>query len=141
LKRLDVWIIAGVFAVAAAAFFAVSHFGGAFEGAGAGTGAAFEGAGAGGAGTGAVAEVYVKNELVRTLDLSEDGLVEVEDAGAYNLLEVKDGTIRMAEANCPSQTCVHTGAKSAGGSMIVCLPNRVVVKITGAPEEVDSVAN
>jgi hypothetical protein len=133
LKRLDVWIIAGVFAAAAAAFFAVGHFSGATDG-----------VGGVGAGTGVFAEVYVINELVRTIDLREDGLIEVEGADAYNLLEVKDGTIRMAEANCPSQTCVHAGTKSASGSLIVCLPNRVVVKLTGAPEEaeeVDAVAN
>jgi hypothetical protein len=123
LKKLDVWIVLIVFAVAAAAFALVQH------------------ARSTASAPGGYAEVYVKNELVETIDLRTNGRFAVKNEEGYNLLEVEDGGIRMAEADCLSQTCVHAGAKSMGGEIIVCLPNRVVVKIVGAPEGVDTVAN
>ncbi|MDR3364525.1 MAG: NusG domain II-containing protein [Clostridiales Family XIII bacterium] len=122
MRKLDAIILVTVFAVSAVAFLIVNHYGG-------------------GGNAGRYAEIYVENKPAGTIDLREDRLVEVENADGYNLLEVKDGSIRMLEADCLSQTCVNTGAKSEGGSMIVCLPNRVVVKIVGAPEGVDIVAN
>jgi hypothetical protein len=124
LKKLDVIILIAVFAVGLAAFFLMNHLGNNVDV------------------PGAYAEVYVKNELVETIDLSEDRFIEVKNSDGYNLLQVKDGNIRMAEANCHSQTCVHLGAQSLPGRTIVCLPNRVVVKIIGAPDapvEVDIV--
>lgn len=125
MKKLDVLILAVVLVVAAAAFFAIRLFGNEADNAG------------------GYAEIYVKNELFETVSLDKDRLIEVENADAHNLLEVKDGSIRMIEASCHSQTCVHTGARSSGGQTIVCLPNRVVVKIVGAPSEegVDIIAN
>jgi hypothetical protein len=126
LKKLDGIILVAVFAVGLAAFFLMNHTGGSADS------------------PGKYAEVYVKNELVETISLSGDRLIEVENPDGYNLLQVKDGRIRMVEADCHSQTCVHLGAQSLPGQTIVCLPNRVVVKITGAsdapaPEDVDVV--
>ena len=46
-------------------------------------------------------------------------------------LEVKDGRVRMIDSACPDKLCVKTGWISRPGESIVCLPNRVVIEITG----------
>lgn len=39
--------------------------------------------------------------------------------------------LRVAEADCPGQDCVHTGAISLAGESIVCLPAEVTVTLVG----------
>ena len=43
----------------------------------------------------------------------------------------EDGGLRVLEADCPTQDCVHTGAISRSGQSIVCLPARIIIQLTG----------
>lgn len=52
-----------------------------------------------------------------------------------NKLVIKDGEAYIEEASCPDKQCVKQGKISKAGEMLVCLPNRVVVKIIHANEE------
>ena len=58
-------------------------------------------------------------------DLSCDQVIQI---GETNVCEIRDGQIRMIEADCPDQLCIKQGAFGADGGMIVCLPNRVVIE-------------
>ena len=44
----------------------------------------------------------------------------------------EDGGLRVSEADCPTQDCVHTGTISRSGQSIVCLPARIIIQLTGA---------
>ena len=48
-----------------------------------------------------------------------------------NVCEIKNGTVSMTEADCPDQLCVHQREITSAGGTIVCLPNRVVLEISG----------
>ena len=56
---------------------------------------------------------YTHNCYTLTVTASEDGL-------------------RVSEADCPTQDCVHTGRISRAGQSIVCLPAQVAVQLVGA---------
>ena len=44
-----------------------------------------------------------------------------------------DGSgVRVADSDCPTQDCVHTGTIARAGQSIVCLPAQVVVHLEGA---------
>ncbi|MCR4401297.1 MAG: NusG domain II-containing protein [Firmicutes bacterium] len=43
----------------------------------------------------------------------------------------EDGRARVLDSDCPDRVCVRTGWIDQPGETIVCLPNRVVVKIQG----------
>ncbi len=58
-------------------------------------------------------------------DLSRDQVIPI---GETNVCEIRDGQVRMIEADCPDQFCVKQGAFGVDGGMIVCLPNRVVIE-------------
>ena len=58
-------------------------------------------------------------------DLSCDQIIRI---GETNVCEIRDGQVRMIEADCPDQLCIKQGAFGADGGMIVCLPNRVVIE-------------
>ena len=47
--------------------------------------------------------------------------------------------MRVAEADCPTQDCVHTGTITRSGQSIVCLPARIVIQLTGGQPDGDAV--
>lgn len=86
---------------------------------------------------GARAEIYVDGEAVDSYPLNEDRTFTVY--GDYaNVIEIKGGSVSIVKSDCPGGDCVRTGRISSAGRSIVCLPNRVEVRITG-DNEVDFV--
>ena len=60
-----------------------------------------------------------------------------------NVIEVDRYRVRMVHADCPDNDCVRQGWISCPGQIIVCLPNRVVIKIIASknlPDEPDAVS-
>ena len=53
----------------------------------------------------------------------------------YNVVVISGGTVSVTEASCKNQVCVKHGAISRPGESIVCLPNRLVVRIENSSEE------
>ena len=83
------------------------------------------------------------NEVIATLPLDEDAAyaVQGEDGDTTNLVVIEDGTVHMEEADCPDQLCVKQGKIRYAGDSLICLPNRVVVEISGEDEQaLDAVA-
>lgn len=69
-------------------------------------------------------------QTVRLDRLTEELTVLVE--GTYHLTVTLDKTgVRVAESDCPGQDCVHTGTITRAGQSIVCLPEQVVVQLSG----------
>lgn len=92
---------------------------------------------------GAYVEITVDGEIYGTYALSENQTVEIKKNGkVINILSIKDGKADMTDADCPDLLCVHQRAISKENETIVCLPNKVVVKIIGAKEKsnIDSIA-
>lgn len=83
--------------------------------------------------------VIYGNEIYGEYDLNEDQTIEINGG---NTCEIKDGKARMISADCPDKLCVHSREISDTGESIVCLPNHVILKITGDDEEdnIDSIA-
>lgn len=82
-----------------------------------------------------IAEVFLHNKLVKTIDLDrvEQPYTFRLDTGngGYNVLKVSPGKIEVVEANCRDQICVNQGAIHDGVKPIVCLPHELVIKING----------
>lgn len=69
-------------------------------------------------------------ESVSLNSLTQPRTVTVD--GTYHLTIALDKTgVRVAESDCPGQDCVHTGTITRAGQSIVCLPEQVVVQLTG----------
>ena len=49
----------------------------------------------------------------------------------YNIVEIRGGAVSVTEASCKNQVCVRHRGISQSGESIVCLPNRLVVRIEG----------
>lgn len=81
------------------------------------------------------AEIYIDGELCYTLALGENKTLEILD-GKMKIV-VEDGQIYVSESDCNEQLCVHASKLGSQGGVIVCLPNRVVIKVTS--KEVDAI--
>lgn len=88
--------------------------------------------------------ITASGEVYGTYSLSEDNTIHVEQYDTYsdgmpplheNVVVIHNGTVHMESADCRNQVCVHTGEISKAGESIICLPNKVVVEITGSTEK------
>ena len=75
-------------------------------------------------------QVVVKVDGTETARLPFDRDT-VYDIGTGNVIEIKNGGVRMLSADCPDRICVRTGRITRAGQTIVCLPHRVTVTVTG----------
>lgn len=91
---------------------------------------------------GARVEVTVDGEIYGIYELSEEREIPIVTEGmTTNLLVIRGGVADMVEADCPDKLCVYQREISKNNETIVCLPNRVVVRVTGGEESgLDSIA-
>jgi hypothetical protein len=83
---------------------------------------------------GQTAHITDGDGVVHELPLDSSKRMEITTALGSNTVEVADGQIRVVDATCKNKDCVHQGAISSPGQTIVCLPNRLVIRI----EDTDS---
>ncbi len=86
-------------------------------------------------------EIVRDGEVLYSFNLeeAEDQTIEIEYEGRKNTVEIQGRRIRMAEAECPDQTCVEMGWLDSAAP-IVCLPNHLTIRFTENTGEVDAVA-
>ena len=75
---------------------------------------------------GKYAEIYSDGALLGIYPLYED---ESIDVSGKNTVKIKDGEVFMESALCPDKICVKTGKIKMKGEEIVCLPNKLVIKV------------
>ena len=81
-----------------------------------------------------VAKIYVKNELVETIDLdkSEDKEFKILGANGELTISIKNHSISVSKSNCPHQDCVHVGYVNETNRPIICAYNQVYIVIEGS---------
>lgn len=79
------------------------------------------------------------------IDKNYEKTFEIDLDGEKNKIEIKNGQVRMIEANCHDRLCVKSRPISKSGEMIVCLPHKLYIKIEGEnfanKDEIDAVVN
>lgn len=81
-------------------------------------------------------------KVLYTLDLSQeaDRTFEIKTDSGSNTVEIKDGKIRVKDADCPDKTCVRMGWLDSAAMPIVCLPHDLVIAFTDADGGVDAIS-
>lgn len=83
------------------------------------------------------ADIYVNDSLYEAVPLNEDSVITIDQGdGKVNHVEVKNGSIFMADSTCADHLCVDQGSMSPENyekrpmlNWIICLPNRVTVEL------------
>nr|WP_297935843.1 NusG domain II-containing protein [uncultured Blautia sp.] len=86
--------------------------------------------------------ITVSGKEYGVYSLDEDQVIKIGDT---NVCEIKDKKVTMISAECPDQLCIHQGPIRLQGETIVCLPNKVVLEVTGMKqtdkEALDEIVN
>ena len=90
------------------------------------------------------AEIYKNGVLIKTVALSETDseyqfTVGTPEEG-FNVILVKHGEIGVIEADCPDGICIKTGFIANGVIPVICLPNKLEIRVVSGNSETDAVA-
>lgn len=82
------------------------------------------------------ARIELEGKTVRILNLQkvDDSVVTMALKGGQARLELKGGAIRllpMPDSVCPRKICWHTGWIKRPGETIICVPNRLIIRLVG----------
>lgn len=82
-------------------------------------------------------QILSEGKVLYTLSLAVDQSVTITTALGTNTVTIRDGAVAVTDASCPDHYCMQRGW-CRGGTDIVCLPNRLVIRFLGA-QEIDGV--
>lgn len=86
-------------------------------------------------------KITSQGELFGTYSLFENQTIRVETGdGHFNVVRISDGSVSVQYSDCHGQDCVRSNSISLGGETIVCLPNKLVLEISGGEKVYDSVS-
>ena len=77
------------------------------------------------------AVVSVDGEIIKEMPLTENGTLDVEGV----VIEVDNGTVRVVKSDCPDSLCVKMKKAQNVGDSIICVPNKVSVRIVGTCDD------
>ncbi len=69
--------------------------------------------------------------------LNVDRIVEFKGKIGMIKLEIRDKKAKVIESSCPQKICMKTGWIENKGEQIICVPNRVIIRIDG--EQLDAI--
>ena len=80
-----------------------------------------------------VANVYVQNDVVLTIDLSkkDENSYTVRGLNGDLTITTKEGKIAVTKSNCPHQDCVKMGYVGESNRPIICAYNATYIVISG----------
>ena len=82
------------------------------------------------------AQIYLDGVLIREVHLEDTQ--EFTVTGDYtNTVTVRDGKIAVTASDCPGGDCVHSGWIGTSGRSVVCLPNRMEIRVVSISGEVE----
>jgi hypothetical protein len=73
--------------------------------------------------------ISVDGAIWKTVALGADDKIIYDSGDRKSIIAVKDGRIYIEESSCPDKLCVRQGALKDAGSVVVCLPNRLSVRL------------
>ena len=86
-------------------------------------------------GGGKTAVIIIDGQKQDSYSLEEDLELDIPSLeGGYNHLSIQNGIVSVTDADCPDKLCVHQKSIQYEGEMIVCLPHKLVIQISGGEE-------
>jgi heptaprenyl diphosphate synthase len=80
---------------------------------------------------GSIVTIQRNGQTIGRLDLRENAELTVTGDRGNLTVVVRNGAVRVSQADCPNRLCVRTGWRRRAGEMIVCVPNHTVISVRG----------
>jgi hypothetical protein len=84
---------------------------------------------------GTLVEIRSADGLVGQFALNGDRTVEVPGPLGTTVVQIRGGRARIASSPCPKGICRHMTDIGSEGGMVACVPNQVVVRVSGERED------
>lgn len=85
--------------------------------------------------------VYYDETLVDSIELSNLGdeivIYKIMGENGEVVIEAKHNAIRIVHANCDQSYCENVGFSSSTSKPIICVPNKIFIKLVSNKTEVD----
>lgn len=78
---------------------------------------------------GILAEVYYEDKIIMKIDMNINKEYTVSGFLGEVVIEVKDKMVRVKEENSPKHLCSKEGFTNDSLKPIICLPNKIVIKV------------
>ncbi len=73
---------------------------------------------------------YNRNIIKYKID--EDRIIKLKDDKI--IVEIKEKKVRVLKSDCPDKLCIKKGWINKAGQFIICMPNKLVIKLIGKEE-------
>ncbi|MGZ9586793.1 NusG domain II-containing protein [Paenibacillus marinisediminis] len=79
-----------------------------------------------------VLEIYIADELHKRIPIPDELYTQtysVATERGINTIQIKNGAVKMLEADCPDHLCELNHPISKLDEILVCMPNRVILTL------------
>jgi hypothetical protein len=83
---------------------------------------------------GQTVSIFNENRELYRLLILEDRTIAVQGEIGETVVKIEHGKVWIESAPCPHQLCKNMGKISRSGEIIVCIPNKLIIRIEGRGE-------
>lgn len=74
--------------------------------------------------------IYIEDNIFAQIPLTDEGTYPIESEFGKNVIEIKNGAVRVVSADCNNQICVKDGWVDAPNTPLICAPHHLIVLIS-----------
>jgi hypothetical protein len=88
------------------------------------------------------AVIYKDNAVIERIGLAEgeERRIDLSPHGVAMVVAVRQGRVRVISSSCPQQVCVRKGWVGQAHDPIICIPNKVIIEVTGTDPQYDAIS-
>lgn len=68
----------------------------------------------------------------------QDREIKFNEQSENILIKIENGKIWVEETDCPNRICKKMGKQNAPGEIIVCVPYRLLIQISGEKKSIEA---
>ena len=85
--------------------------------------------------------IYKDDVVIWTLPIQKDRTIQLEPFGVSMVVEIRDQKVRVLSSSCHQQICVRKGWTGQVHNPIICIPNKIIINVTGADPVYDVITH
>ena len=75
--------------------------------------------------------VELSGKVYGVYDLNSDRIIDLKGPQSRAKINIENGYVFVSESGCPQKICKRMGKKNRINELIVCIPNRLIIRIEG----------
>lgn len=85
------------------------------------------------------ANIVDSHQHITIADLNKTKELHITGQLGESVLKIEHGKIRFIHSPCKGKVCIHRGWMKYTGETMACLPNKILVELTGGQRKYDSI--